>query len=68
MFCQTKKVIYGKGEDDVLGQKKVILLAEEVVHGSGEFDQSDGTGEDDQMGQKKLYMGQESLVGWDRRR
>jgi hypothetical protein len=28
----------------------------------------DGTGEDDKMGQKKLYMGQESLIGWDRRR
>ncbi len=38
-FVGQKKVIYGKGEDDILGQEKVILLAGEVVHGSGEFDQ-----------------------------
>ncbi len=50
-FVRQKKVIYGKGEDDILGQEKVILLAVEVVHGSGEFDQ----------------MGQEKMIRWDRR-
>ncbi len=28
----------------------------------------DGTGENDYMGQDRLYMGQESLIEWDRRR
>ncbi len=37
--------LYGKGEDNILGQEKVILLAGEVVHGSGEFDW---------MGQEKM--------------
>jgi hypothetical protein len=40
-FVRQRKVIYGKGEDNILGQEKVILLA---------------------------GMGQESLIGWDRRR
>ncbi len=35
---RQRKVIYGKGEDNILWQEKVILLAGEVVHGSGEFD------------------------------
>ncbi len=38
-FVRQRKVIYGKGEEDILGQEKVIFLAREVVHGSGEFDQ-----------------------------
>jgi hypothetical protein len=50
-FVRQKKVIYGKGEDNILGQEKVMLLAGEVVHGSGEFDQ----------------MGQEKMIRWDRR-
>jgi hypothetical protein len=50
-FVGKKRVIYGKGEDDILGQEKVILLAGEIVHGSGEFDQ----------------MGQEKMIRWDRR-
>ena len=50
-FVRQKKVIYGKGEDNILGQEKVILLAGEVVHGSGEFD----------------WMGQEKMTRWDRR-
>jgi hypothetical protein len=50
-FVRQEKVIYGKGEDNILGQEKVILLAGEVVHGSGEFDQ----------------MGQEKMIRWDRR-
>ncbi len=37
-FVKQRKVIYGKGEDNISGQEKVILLAGEVVHGSGEFD------------------------------
>jgi hypothetical protein len=44
-------VIYGKGEEDILGQEKVILLARKVVHGSGEFDQ----------------MEQNEMIRWDRR-
>ncbi len=35
-FVRQRKVIYGKGEDNILGQEKVILLAGEVVHGTGE--------------------------------
>ena len=50
-FVRQRKVIYGKGEDNILGQEKVILLAGEVVHGSGEFD----------------WMGQEKMTRWDRR-
>ncbi len=50
-FVRQYKVIYGKGEDNILGQEKVILLAGEVVHGSGEFDQ----------------MGHEKMIRWDRR-
>ncbi len=50
-FVRQKKVIYGKVQDDILGQEKVILLAGEFVHGSGEFDQ----------------MGQEKMIRWDRR-
>jgi hypothetical protein len=34
-----------------LGQEKVILLAGEVIYGSGEFD----------------HMGQEKMIRWDRR-
>jgi hypothetical protein len=42
-----------------LGQEKVILLAGEVVHGSGEFDQ---------MGQEKMiFFGQEKMIRWVRR-
>ncbi len=37
-FVRQRKVIYEKGEDDILGQEKVILLTGEAVHGSGEFD------------------------------
>ncbi len=51
MFVRQRKVIYRKGEDDILGQEKVILLPGEVVHGSGEFD----------------WMGQEKMTRWDRR-
>ena len=50
-IVRQRKVIYGKGEEDILGQEKVILLAGEVVHGSGEFD----------------WMGQEKMTRWDRR-
>ncbi len=35
-FVRQRKVVYGKGEDKILGQEKVILLAGEVVHGTGE--------------------------------
>ncbi len=56
-FVRQRKVIYGQGEDNILGQGKVILLAGEVVHGTGEV-----------VGQEKLYMGQESSIGWDRRK
>jgi hypothetical protein len=38
-FGRQKKAVYGKGEDNILGQEKEILLTGEVVHGSGEFDQ-----------------------------
>ncbi len=42
-----------------MGQEKVILLAGEVVHGSGEFDQ---------MGQEKMiFFGQEKMIKWVRR-
>ncbi len=48
-----------KGEDNILGQEKVILLAGEVVHGSGEFEQ---------MGQEKMiFFGQEKMIRWVRR-
>ena len=58
-FVRQRKVIYGKGEDDILGQEKVILLAGDVVHGSGEFDQ---------MGQEKMiFFGQEKMIRWVRR-
>ncbi len=50
-FVRQEKVIYGKGEDDILGQEKVILLAGKVVHGSQDFD----------------WMGQEKMIRWDRR-
>jgi hypothetical protein len=50
-FVRQGKVIYGKGEDNILRQEKVILLAGEVVQGSGEFDQ----------------MGQGKMIRWDRR-
>ncbi len=52
-FVRQRKIIYGKGEEDnILGQEKVILLAGEVVHGSGEFDQ----------------MGKEKMIFLDRRK
>jgi hypothetical protein len=58
-FVRQRKVIYGKGEDYILGQEKVILLAGKVVHGSGEFDQ---------MGQEKMiFFGQEKQIRWVRR-
>ena len=42
-----------------MGQEKVILLAGEVVHESGEFDQ---------MGQEKMiFFGQEKMIRWVRR-
>ncbi len=50
-FVRQRKIIYGKGEDNILGQEKVMLLAGEVVHGTGEFD----------------WMGQEMMTRWDRR-
>ncbi len=50
-FVRQKKVVYGRGEDNILGQEKVILLAGEVVHGSGKFDQ----------------MEQEKMIRWNRR-
>ncbi len=50
-FVRQRKVIYGKREDDILGQEKVILSAGEVLHGSGEFD----------------WMRQEKMTRWDRR-
>ena len=53
-FVRQKKDIYGKGEGDILGQEKVILLVGEVLHGSGEFDQ---------MGQAKMiFFGQEKMI------
>jgi hypothetical protein len=58
-FVRQRKVIHGKGEDNILGQEKMILLAGEVVHGSGEFDQ---------MGQEKMkFSGQEKMIRWVRR-
>ncbi len=57
-FIRQRKVIYGKGEDKILGQEKVILLAGEVVHGKGEV--VFGSGEFDPMGQEKM-------IRWDRR-
>ncbi len=57
-FVRQRKVIYGKGEDKFLGQEKVILLAGEVVHGTGEVVY--GSGEFDPMGQEKM-------IRWDRR-
>ncbi len=57
-FVGQKKVIYGKREDNILGQEKVILLAGEVVHGTGEV--VNGSGEFDPMGQEKMNR-------WDRR-
>ncbi len=58
-FVRQRKVINGKGEDNILGQEKVILLAGEVVHGSGEFDQ---------MGQEKvIFFRQEKMIRWVRR-
>ncbi len=50
-FVRQGKAIYGKNEEDILGQEKVILLAGEVIYRSGEFDQ----------------MGQEKMIRWDRR-
>ncbi len=50
-FVRQRKVIYGKEEDNILGREKVILLAGEVVHGSGEFD----------------WMEQAKMTKWDRR-
>jgi hypothetical protein len=50
-FGRQRKVIYGKREDNILGQEKVILSAGEVVYGSGEFDR----------------MGQEKMTRWDMR-
>jgi hypothetical protein len=50
-FVRQRKVINGKGEGNILGREKVILLAGEAVHGSGEFD----------------WMGQENMTRWDRR-
>ncbi len=58
-FVRQRKVIYGKGEDNILGQEKVILSAGEVVYGSGEFDQ---------IGQEKMiFFGQEKMIRWVRR-
>ncbi len=51
MYVRQGKVIHGKGEDNVSGQEKAILLAGEVGYGSGEFD----------------WMGQEKIIRWDRR-
>ncbi len=45
-FVRQENVIYGKGEEDILGQEKVMLLAEEVVHGLQDFD----------------WMGQEKMI------
>jgi hypothetical protein len=50
-FVRQGKVIYRKREDNILGQEKVILLAVEVIYGSGKFDQ----------------MGQEKMIRWDKR-
>ncbi len=50
-FVRQRKVIHGKGEGDILGQEKMILLAGEVVHESEEFD----------------WMGQEKMTRWDKR-
>ncbi len=50
-FVRQRKAIYGKGEDNIMGQEKVILLAGEVAHESGKFD----------------WMGQEKMTRWDRR-
>ncbi len=59
-FVRQRKVIYGKGEDNILGQEKVIiLLAGEVVHGSGEFDQM--------VQEKVIFFGQEKMIRWVRR-
>ncbi len=50
-FVRQEKVIYGQGEDDILGKEKVILLAGKVVHGSQDFD----------------WMEQEKMIRWGRR-
>jgi hypothetical protein len=47
---RQRRVIYGKGEDKILGQEKVIFLAGEVVHGTGEVVHR--SGEFDPMGQE----------------
>ncbi len=58
-FVRQRKFIHGKGEDDILGQEMVKLLAGEVVHGSGKFDQ---------MGKEKMiFFSQEKMIGWIRR-
>ncbi len=51
-FVRQRKVIYGKGENKILGQEKVILLAGEVVHGAGEVVY--GSGEFDPMRQEEM--------------
>ncbi len=58
-FVGQREVIYGKGEDNILGQEKVILLAGGVVHGSEEFDQ---------MGQEKMiFFRQKKMISWVRK-
>ncbi len=53
-FTEKEKTIFWNRR-----RVKVILLAGEVVHGSGEFDQ---------MGQEKMiFFGQEKMIRWDRR-
>ncbi len=68
-FVRQRKVIYGKGEDKNLGQEEVMLLAGEVVigtgdvvYGSGEFDPMGQEKMIRWMGEEKLYMGQESSI------
>jgi hypothetical protein len=54
-FVRQGKVISGKGEDNILGQEKVILLlAGDVGYGSGELDW---------MGQVKMIRTGESVYG-----
>jgi hypothetical protein len=50
-FVGQEKVICGKEEEDIFGQEKVILLAGEVEHGSGEYDS----------------IRQDEMIIWDRR-
>jgi hypothetical protein len=66
-FVRQRKVIYGKGVDNILGTGEGDIVSRRSCTWVRRV-WSDWTGEDDKMGQENLYMGQESLIGWDRRR